>query len=155
VSLVGFTLLAFSQQVGADDEEIPIALAQVPVVIRNVAIKAAPGLRAMRATRTVEGARTYFNIHGIDALGHDMNVEVTARGQVLSVSTVIGLSEVPGEIYRALRKKTPGVLWLGAEAMSKSGKVVAYRLGGRDPHQLDVEVTVSADGRSVEIEVDD
>jgi hypothetical protein len=137
-----------------DEDETPVPMSRVPAAVRQAAEKAAPGVALTKALKTVEEGTTYYDLIGRDARGREVDVEVTARGQVLGVGVEVAMAQVPAAVLNALRAKARGMTFTDAEAVSLNGKVFAYRFEGETAKGDDVEATVSADGRSVEIEVD-
>jgi len=135
-------------------DETAVPLAKLPAGVLEAAKKAAPGVTLRRATTTLEEGKTYFDLYGKDGQGREVDVEVSARGKVLGVATEIELGEVPAPVMKALKAKARGVKFTGAEAVTKDGALISYRLEGKNADGDDVEATVSPDGRRVEIEVD-
>jgi hypothetical protein len=139
----------------ADDFETPVAMDRVPAAVRRAAAQAAPGVALTKALKTVEEGTTYYELIGRDAKGREVDVELTARGQVLGVGVEVAWSEVPRGVLDALKAKSRGAKFTDAEVVSLNGRVIAYRFEGETPRGQDVEATVTPDGRSVEVEVDD
>jgi uncharacterized membrane protein YkoI len=138
-----------------DVDETPILMNRVPAVVMEAAKAAAPGVRLTKATKTIEEGRTYFDLYGQDGKGREVDVELTARGTVLGVAVEITMSQVPKVVIAALRAKARGMSFTDAEMITKNGRIISYRFEGETSDGDDVEATVSADGRTVEIDVDD
>ena len=119
----------------------------------KAAEKASPGARFAEASREVDGSMTLYELSGQDAQGRGIDIEVTARGQVLAVETEIPFAKVPVVVMNALKMKTKGYKFDSAETVAKNGRIVAFEFEGENPKGDDVEVTVSLDGRMVDIEV--
>ena len=136
------------------DSEAPIALAKVPAVVVESARQAAPGVKLEKAVKSVEEGKTYYDLIGRDAQGREIDVELTASGQVLGVGTEVPMASVPKIVLSALKTKSKGMRFTEAEIVTLNGRLIAYRLSGRNSQGDDVEATVSPDGRAVEIDVD-
>jgi uncharacterized membrane protein YkoI len=67
-----------------DDDEQSIALDQVPALVLQAALKAVPGLIVEEAELEVEDGVTVYGLEGT-AAGKEVEVEVSAEGQVLEV----------------------------------------------------------------------
>ena len=149
IALLAGSLGLFSATVQGADEKID--LAKVPAVVKQAADHAAPGVTWTKATKEVEDGKTIYELVGKDAKGREVEVEVTPQGKVIEVETHIPMSEVPATVTDAFKAKYPGQKVTDTEAVSKDGKVVAYdfatKLKGKD-----VEVRVSADGKTFEVE---
>jgi hypothetical protein len=152
---MGIGLLGLACIVQAAATETPVALSRVPATVVDAARKAAPGVKLSKALKTVEDGKVYYDLIGIDARGREVDVELTARAQVLGVGTEIPMNEVPPAILTALRAKTKGMKFTDAETVTLGGRLISYRFEGETAGGDDVEVTVSPDGRSVEVDVDD
>jgi hypothetical protein len=140
---------------GRADEETKVALSKVPPAVVQAARQAAPGVRLSQAVKTVEEGKTYYDLIGEDAQGREVDVELTARGQVLGVGTEIPMGQVPRGVVAALRAKTRGMKFTDAEVVTLNGRLIAYRFSGETAAGDDVEATVSPDGQTVEVDVDD
>lgn len=150
---IGVSFFLFSP-VRAD--ETPMALKEVPSPIVAAAQKAAPGVQLSKALKTVEQGVTYYEIIGEDAEGREVDVELTARGEVVGIGTEIPIREVPKVVVAALKAKAPrGMKFTGAEVVTKANRLISYRFEGLTKDGDEVEATVSPDGKTVEIEVDD
>jgi hypothetical protein len=154
-ALAGLGVLGVVAPSTAGADEAPVPLSRVPAAVVQAARQAAPGVRLSKALKTVEEGTTYYDLIGQDDRGREVDVELTARGQVLGVGTEIPWNEVPRAVVAALRAKGRGIKFTDAEAVTLNGRLIAYRFEGETAQGDDVEATVTPDGRSVEIEVDD
>jgi uncharacterized membrane protein YkoI len=150
---VGLSSLFTAAAPAANDGEV--ALSRVPAAVLKAAARAVPGARLSKAFISVEDGQRFYEIEGLDARGREVEVEVTTRGQVLQVETTIPMGQVPRVVLDALRAKARGVKVENAEAVTRDGRLVAYEFEGENAEGDDVEVTVTTDGRSVTIDVDD
>lgn len=137
------------------DEETAVALNRLPVALVRAAQQAAPGVRLAKAMKTVEGGRATYDLIGQDPQGREVDVELTPTGEVIGVGIEVPLNKVPRVVLAALKAKGRGITFTDAEAVTRNGRLVAYRFEGETAKGDDAEATVSPDGRSVEIEVDD
>jgi hypothetical protein len=137
------------------DSETEVALNRVPAAVVQAAKQAAPGVRLEKAIKTVEEGTTYYDLIGPDAQGREVDVELTARGQVLGVGVEIPFGQVPKAVLAALKARAKGMKFDEAEAVSLNGRLIAYRFTGETAAGDDVEATVTPDGRGVELDVDD
>lgn len=146
-------LLALGLVSGAFDEA-NVDLARVPAPARRAAQRAVPGLKLTEATvEQVEG-QTVYTLSGEDAQERDVEVEVTARGVVLSVSLEIELARVPSVVKAALRAKVRGFRPTAAMEVHEGGRLTSYSFEGKDADGDEIEVTVSSDGSKVEVDDD-
>ncbi|MEO6807630.1 MAG: PepSY domain-containing protein [Isosphaeraceae bacterium] len=128
-----------------------IDLAQVPAVVTQAAAKAVPGARWTSAEKDDEDGKVVYELSGANAKGQVVDVSVTAEGTVLEVETEIALADVPAVVTAALKAKHPKFKPESVESVAKNGKVVAYEFDGDGPNGEDVEISVSADGKTVNI----
>src|SRR5262249_44232300 len=103
------------------------------------------------ATReTDEGVTTYYVV-GKNARGREVEVSVTPEGQLIEVATEVTMAEVPKAVLSGLKTKLPKFKAEYAAEVRRDGKVVEYSFEGTQGKE-EIEVTVSADGKTVEIE---
>ena len=155
--LVSVLLLAVSRPAvataGDGPEDVP--LDKVPAVVKKAAEKAAPGIIWDEATKETDGKLVVYTLTGENAKMRSVSVEVTAAGKVREVSTEIPLDEVPKAVAAALAKRFPRFKADDVYEVKKGGKVVEYHFDGRRPADTDdVSITVSADGKTVEIDAE-
>ncbi len=132
--------------------EEKVDLAKVPAPAVAAAKKAAPEVKWSGATKETKDGKTTYELSGKDAAGAGIEVEVTADGKVEAVETEIPMSKVPKVVLDALKAKGKGFKANMAEEVRKGGKLTAYEFDGKDKDGKDAEVTVSADGKTVEFE---
>jgi hypothetical protein len=150
VAAMGFS--GFGSAPARGDDE-PVDLAKVPAVVRKAAEKAVPGIKLMEATKGTEEGQTTYTLSGVDAKGNDAEVEVTPEGKIVAISLEIRLQDVPKVVMSALRAKLKGYRPTDVMAVYDGNrKLIEYFFEGKDAKGKDVDVTVSADGSSVEID---
>lgn len=98
------------------DGEMTIALARVPSAVVESARQAAPGVTIEKAVKTVEEGKTSYDLIGHDARGREVDVELTARGQVIGVGTEIPMASVPRSVLAALKPRSKGMTFHEAGA---------------------------------------
>jgi hypothetical protein len=154
--------LAAAATAGGDEEEVP--LDKVPAAARKAAEKEFPKAKWLGATReTVDGVVVY-TLDGELRKDKAVAVEVTAAGVVREVSVEVAMADVPEVVRAALKAKLPRFKVDDVFEVSRGGKVVEYQFEGKRPapkkgkkkdaKDEEVTVTVSADGKTVEIDDD-
>jgi hypothetical protein len=156
VSITGLALLGLLMVPARSDEERQkVDLGSLPAAVREAADKAVPGAKWEKAFKETEKGKVIYEIKGDDAKGRDVEVEITADGKVLEVETEIAMSEVPEVVINALKAKLPKFKPEEVESVAKEDKVVGYEFKGDDEKGKDIEVYVSADGKTVKVEEDE
>ena len=145
------TILAGSTARGDGD----LRIGQVPVEVRQAALKAVPGASLTSAFKETDEGKTTYELSGKDARGREIDVEVTARGVVLAVETEVPISQVPRAVIDALRAKAKGLKFDSVEVVTRNGRIISYEFEGENAEGDEVEANVSPDGRTVDIEIDD
>jgi hypothetical protein len=136
---------------GLDD----VGLDKVPAGVKEAASKAVPGAKWTAATRSVDEGRVTYELEGEDADKRKVWVDLTADGKVNEMSYLIELAKVPRVVTAALKKKMPRFQVSASYEAFKDGKVFAYYFDGKRPRDKEeISVSVSADGKSVEIDED-
>ena len=155
-SLLSVLTAGFVTAAARDEEEIPFA--KLPEAVRKAAEGAVPRVKWESGTKDVEDGKTVYTVDGENAKGKAVSVEVTADGKVLEVSVEVVMAEVPAVVKDALKKKLPRFKIDDIFEVSRGGKVVEYQFEGQRPKDKkadhEITVTVSADGKTVEIDED-
>jgi hypothetical protein len=134
----------------ADDK---IALAKVPVKIKEAASKALPRAKWTGATKSVEDGEVTYELEGEDAAKVYVWVELTADGKVNEVGSEIVIGKVPQVVTAALKKKFPRFQVASSYEARKEGKVIRYDFEGKRPRdKKEITVSVSVDGKEIEID---
>jgi len=143
--------LGAAPALGDDDGEIE--LSKVPAVVRKAADKAVAGAKWSSAYMDRDDSGVVYELDGTDAKGRDVIVELTAAGKVNEIETEIPLPDVPAGVQKALKAKYPRFTTTASFEVVRGGKVAGYAFEGRRPRDKeDIDVFVSADGKTVEIE---
>lgn len=105
-----------------------------------------------------DGDRVYDLRGTIGAKERDIQVQVTAEGEVLeAVVEVADSKNVPDVVTRALKKAKPKFKWGAVYAIheytgrGKKESLIAYQFEGEGPKGRDRTISVSSDGKQVEI----
>ena len=138
---------------GATDDKVD--LAKVPAKIKEAASKAMPHARWTGASRSVEDGKVTFELEGEDAAKRYVWVELTAEAKVNEMGTEIASGKVPHVVSAALKKKFPRFQVATSYEARQDGKVIRYDFEGKRPRDKEeITVSVSPDGKEVEIEED-
>jgi uncharacterized membrane protein YkoI len=148
-------LTLFGSPVMAESADDKIDLAKVPGAAVQAAQTAVPNARLTHAYKEVEDGRTTYEVCGRDSQGRAVEIEVSARGAIRRVETAITAREVPKAVLDALRAKAQGMKLTKAEIVTRNGRLIGYEFEGENAEGDDVEVTVTPDGRAVEVDVVD
>lgn len=134
-----------------DDDEVP--LAKVPAVVRKAADAAVAGAKWSAAYTDRDDSGVIYELDGTDAKGRDVIVEITAAGKVREIETEIPIRDVPAGVQKALKAKFPRFVATASYEVVREGKVAGFAFEGRRPRDKeDIDVFVSVDGKTVEIE---
>jgi hypothetical protein len=146
-----------AQNAQASRGDTPVRLDELPKAVRQAAAAAVPGAKLTEAYRYIENGKTYYELSGFDAQHRAVDVDLTPQGGVVEVQTEIPIREVPKVVVDAVKVKTRGqrMTFGVVQVVTSQGQVVAYQFEGVTSDDDDVEVTVSPDGRDVEVEIDD
>ena len=149
-----------------DDEakEEEIALANVPKIVTDAALKKVPGIKLTEAVVETTKKGNVYDLEGT-AEGKEYELEISAEGKVLEVEIdddgddgeakeeEIALANVPKIVSDAALKKVPGIhLTEAVVETTKKGKV--YDLEGTAEGK-EYEIEISAEGKILEVEIDD
>lgn len=136
-----------------DDKPQKIDLAKLPAKVRKAADAAVPGAKWEEAHKDTEEGVVIYELDGTNARGRDVTVMVTAEGKVTEVETELPLTEVPQLVRDALKAKMPRFKITAAFEIREEGKVTSYDFEGKRPKDKEeITVSVSVDGKTIEIE---
>jgi hypothetical protein len=137
--------------------DTPLRIDELPGAVRQAAAEAVPGAKLTEACRYIENGKTYYELSGFDAQHRALDVNVTPQGSIVEIQTEVPIREIPKVVLDGIKSKTRGQkMTFGlAQVVTRQGQVVAYQFEGVTSDDRDVEVTVSPDGRNVEIEIED
>ena len=99
-------LLVAAVTIAADDYK-PLALAQVPKVVRDAVMKKYPDAKPQDAHQGIDGnKKTFFDVH---VLVKDQKIWITCdpAGVILTIDREIKPSQLPKPVTAALAKKYP------------------------------------------------
>ena len=128
-----------------DPKDLPKPLAD--------AIKPLAGVKWTRAAEKTGEDETTLEAVGTDAKGHDVTVTVTSDGRA-KVRTALELGEVPSAVSEALKAKLPMYRPHSVASVAEQG-AVTYVFQGEDKGDEGMEVSISADGKTITIGDDD
>jgi hypothetical protein len=135
----------------ARGDEKKVELTKLPAPVLRAALGAVPGGCSLTdATKVTEAGKITYEVDGTDANGREFEVEVTPDGKVLSVGVEVELAQVPKVVAAALKAKMPRFKPEDVMRVSEGGKVTGYAFSGTGPGGQEMDVWVSADGKTVE-----
>lgn len=145
--LQGRTVLATT-----DDE---IDLDKVPAKVKEAASKALPKAHWTGASKSVDDGKVTYQLDGEDAAKRYVGVELTADAKVNELQFEIAYAKVPQLVTAALKKKFPRFQVAKSYEARQDNKVIRYDFDGKRPRDKDeISVSVSADGKKIEIDED-
>lgn len=147
--VVGICLLVGTRATAED-----IDLKKVPAVVRKAADKAVPKAKWESASKETEDKKEYwYELEGKDAKGRYVHVTVLSDGTVDEVSTEIEFKDAPKVVKDALKAKFPKFKTESSYEIRKDDKIERYDFeGARGNKKEDITISVSPDGKSVEID---
>lgn len=131
----------------ADGDEVDVS--DLPAAVRKAADKALPKAEWSRAFKLAKSKHPIYQLQGKDARGRRVELESTADGRVIEYETRIAMDDVPPVVASALKARMPRFKPDVIEEITKNGKVVSYGFEGEDAEGKEVEVYLSADGKTV------
>jgi hypothetical protein len=138
---------------GATDDKIE--LAKVPARVKEAAGKAMPHARWKVASKSLQEGKVTYELEGEDAAKRYVWAEVTDDAKVNEVGTEIPAAKAPTVVTTALKKKFPRFRVTATYEARHEGKVIRYDFEGKRPRDKEeITVSVSPDGKEVEIEED-
>jgi hypothetical protein len=93
--------LLVNVSVRADEERVEWK--DLPAVVRESAEKAIPGAKWTEATRETDQDELSYQLSGADANGREVNVELSADGQIEVVETVLSVTDLPKIVVDVLK----------------------------------------------------
>jgi hypothetical protein len=147
------TRLQENTAVAATDDKID--LAKVPANVKAAASKALPGAKWTGASKSVEDGKVTYQLDGEDASKHYVGVELTADAKANEVQFEIANEKAPKLVTAALKKKLPRFTVESTYEVRKENKVIRYDFEGKRPRDTkEITVSVSDDGKEIEIDAD-
>jgi hypothetical protein len=148
-------LLTLSDPVARADEGKKIELAKVPAKAKEAATKAVPGARWTGASQHEEDGEITFELEGTDAEKRYVWAEVSAEGEVEEVGTEIPMKQVPVVVTAKLKASLPRFVSTTVYEARQDGKAIRYDFEGKRPRDKEeITVSISADGKEIEIDAD-
>jgi hypothetical protein len=148
----GKWLHADTETATTDDK---IDLAKVPAKVKEAANKALPKAKWTGASKSEEDGKVTYELEGEDAAKHYVWVELTADAKVNEVGSEIAFGTVPQLVTAALKKKFPRFVVASSYEARHEGKVIRYDFEGKRPRdKKEITVSVSSDGKEIEIDKD-
>lgn len=139
----------------AGDKEEDVPLDKVPAAVRKAADKAVPKAKWIGATKVTSDGEVAFELDGMDSKGKEVTVSLAEDGTLNEIEREISMKDVPKVVSEALKQKVAGFKVSVAHSTTIDGKIVAYSFEGKRPKDKEeVDVTVSADGSSVDVDDD-
>jgi hypothetical protein len=125
----------------ADEDEVD--LKDVPAAVRAAADKTVPQATWMEATKETDDDETTYHLNGADAKGREVNITLTALGQVEVFETVLSVTDLPANVVEVLRT-LPQVKWTDATEKVEDGKTT-YEVSGSDLRDRESNVFFTSD----------
>ena len=131
-----------------------IALSKLPPAVRKAADKAVPKAKWESATKETEDKKEFwYELEGKDAKGRYVHVTVSTDGTVDEVSTEIDYKDAPKVVKDALKAKFPKFKVETSYEIRKDEKIERFDFEGKRPKDKEeITISVSPDGKSVEID---
>jgi hypothetical protein len=140
---------------GAGDKEEDLPLDKVPPAVRKSADKTVPKTKWIAATKVTSDGEISFELDGMDSKGKEVTVVLAEDGTLEEVEREISMKDVPKAVSDALKQKVAGFKVSVAHSTTVDGKIVSYSFEGkRAKDKEEVDVTVSADASSVDVDDD-
>ena len=117
------------------------------------AMQSLSGAKWSKAAEKTDDGETTLEAIGTDAKGHELTVSVTSDGRA-KVRTALELNEVPSVVSDALKAKLPMFRPSSVASVAEQGKLI-YVFNGEEKEDKEIEVSVSADGKTITIGGDD
>jgi uncharacterized membrane protein YkoI len=150
VLAVGMVLAAAAS--GRADKDARVTLDAVPAAVKATILKAAGGAPIKEIEKETENGKVVFEAEFVRD-GKKTEVEVDAAGKLLSTEVEISLDDVPAAVKATILKAAGGAKIAEVEKEIANG-VTTYEAefvaDGKE-----VEITVAADGKLLEREVED
>jgi hypothetical protein len=128
----------------ADEEKVE--LKDVPASVRQAADKTVPQAKWIEATKHTDDDETAYQLNGADAKGREVNITLTADGQVEVFETVLSVTDLPTNFVEVLRT-LPQVKWTEATETVEDGKTT-YEVSGTDLKDRESNAFFNSDGQA-------
>ncbi|MCI0704977.1 MAG: hypothetical protein L0241_28285 [Planctomycetia bacterium] len=136
-----------------------VAVTTLPPEVRNALERAGEvypeplkGAKWSEASVLTDSEHAIYQVRGTNARGHKIEAEVTRAGRIIEVEERgIPLEEVPLVVRDTLNSRLPQFTLKQVEAIYQAGnaKPVCYGFEGTDATGKEVELYISADGKTL------
>lgn len=92
-----------------------------------------------------------YDMRGTIAKGRDIQVQVTAEGEILESIVQVPIEKVQAVVTNALKKAKPAFEIGTVYALSEGEKIIGYHFEVKGPKGRDRTISVSSDGTQVEV----
>ena len=138
----------FAVEVHVQLVETALDLKDLPQPLADV-IQSLAGATWTKAAEKTDDGETTLEAIGTDSKGHEVMVSVTSDGRS-KVRTELELNEVPSVVSDALKAKLPMFRPKSVASVADQGNLV-YVFNGEEKEDKEIEVSVSADGKTIAI----
>lgn len=128
----------------ADEDQVD--LKDVPASVQGAADSTVPQAKWLKASKEVDDDETTYHLNGSDAKGREVDITLTAEGQVESFETVLSVTDLPSKLVEVL-KTLPQVKWTEATEKVENGKTT-YEVSGSDLKDRESVAFFDADGQA-------
>jgi hypothetical protein len=136
-------------------QEVDVPLDKVPGPVRKAADKTISKAKWIAASKVTEDGELKYELDGTDSKGKEVTIVIATDGLVLEMEREVSMKEVPKVVTEALKKKLADFKVSVVHAVTEDGIVVSYSFEGKRPKDKEeVDVTVDADGSSVDVDDD-
>jgi hypothetical protein len=108
----------------------------------------------IRQGKDLQGARDgdhVYDMRGTIAKGRDVQVQVAEDGEILESTVEVPLDKVPAAVTEALKKARPKFDIGAAYTIHEGEKLIGYHFEGKGPKGRDRTISVTPDGKQVEV----
>jgi uncharacterized membrane protein YkoI len=158
IGLAGLMLISVGGIVQAKEKEEKIAIDKLPKAVIEAVKKRFPDAKLESAEKETEGGKIVYEVE-LEQKDEELEVELTADGTILEIEQEISVKDVPKAVHDALMAKYPKSEFEKAEKVTKvkDGKdqPAVYEVEVETADDKEYEVTVSAEGKIIEVEEED
>ncbi len=144
--------LVFTEPSPSQAREVEIS--KVPAAIKGAADRVIKGVKWTMAHRTRES----FELEGKDDKGREVSVEMTIDGKVRGVDRKIDVKDVPRIVMKTVTSKFPKFdaervheVYSGTDILDLAKADLTYELDGKGGKGHDVTVTLTAEGKLIDV----
>ena len=158
IGLAGLILFFVCSLVQADDKEEKIAIEKLPKAVTETVKKRFPEAKLLSAEKETDKGAELYEVE-LEQQDEGIDVKLTADGALLEIEHEIAAKDLPKAVQEALSAKYP------KSEFEKVEKVTKFKDGKEQPElyevevetadDKDLEVTVDANGKILEVEEED